>query len=428
MIGAMLFSWFRFKSILHPHFIFTSILFVHYSDFFVRGYSDESIIYIDRESLLLYQFLSIMCFFAASIISGMITDHKKEKFDTGFLGSFVDTSHKLHFNLLIVAVFLFGIILLIRLYLSEWSIALVIEQMLGPRNLRSWVANLLARDIESSGIVASPIFQLISTFFPLSAVMLAFNIVFSKSFIRFMSVIVFLMVLFVLVTDGSRSPMMLAIASVLIFSLIKYRGAFARFFVISICGVSIVFLSSIMINFRSNGYADFIQGREEVAVTYHQDDSIYRSWSAYDYAANASYRWDPGYFGLTVIANPIPRMIWKEKPFLSQAFLGEYKVDYVTILFLGEFVAMFGIYFGTFFGIIYAMILYKILQSTAKLVKRPLGIIVYILWAIWIYSAFRSIQNLSLLVYAPLGATFGLLLMKQKMIHTGLPGREGWST
>jgi hypothetical protein len=425
MTAAVVFSWMRFRHVMHPHFIFSVILFVHYSDFFVRGYDDLNLELIDPANLIVYQTLTLACFALPIFITGM-WQHKDMTVALSSVRDFGLIGRNAGGYALLVAMIFIVVEMVKRLYLSDWSPSWVFEQMLGPRNERQWVPSLLARDLETEQIVSNPFFQLISAMFPIAAIITAFNIVFATPLVRVVSFIAYLFAVFVLLTDGTRTPIVLAIASVTIFALLKFRSFGARVAVAGLGAAMIVVLTSVMILFRSEGYSELLQSRRDYGVTYHQDDSIYRAWSAYDRASKTDYRWDPGYFAFTVVATPVPRAIWPDKPFLSQAYFGIFKLDYVTILFLGEFVAMFGVFGGTFAGFLYCILVYRLWLSFAPLLTRPFGLVGYLFWALWVYSLFRSVQNLSLLIYAPVAATL-LILWIGKIMRTDRPaiGNKG---
>lgn len=427
MTAAVAFSWMRFRHVMHPHFIFSVILFVHYSDFFVRGYDDLNLELIEPYNLFFYQTLTLACFALPIFITGM-WQHKDMTTALGAIRHFGQIGRRTGGYALLFAVLFILVEMVKRLYLSDWSPSWVLEQMLGPRNDRQWVPSLLARDLEAAQIVGNPFLQLISAMFPIAAIITAFNIIFANPAIRVVSLFAYLFAVFVLLTDGTRTPIVLALASLTIFALLKLRSFGARVVIVGLGAALIVMSTSVMILFRGDGYSELLQSRRDYGVTYHQDDSIYRAWSAYDLANESSYRWDPGYFAFTTVAIPVPRAIWPDKPFLSQAYYGSFKSDYVTILFLGEFVAMFGIYGGTFVGFLYCILVYRLWLSLASLMNRPLGLVAYLFWALWIYSVFRSIQNLSLLIYAPVAATLLILWIgKVRRVENHAVANKGWS-
>ena len=42
-VGLLLFSWSRSRGILHPHFMFCTMLFILASDFMIRGMGDQNL-------------------------------------------------------------------------------------------------------------------------------------------------------------------------------------------------------------------------------------------------------------------------------------------------------------------------------------------------------------------------------------------------
>lgn len=403
IIGCLTYSWLRFKHYLHPHFIFSVILFVHYSDFLLRGYNDANLEMVPVDSLALYQLLTLISVAATILVAGALFGRLPTVFQANTALRLSDALRTLRMVFIAGAIIL-GLEVIKRLAASDWSPVWVIDQMLGPRNQRTWLAAGLARDIEAGNVVNNPIFQLIGTLVPLAPLMFAYVSAVGRGALRGISALFYVITIFILVTDGTRAPVLLAIAAGVIVAIVQMRSLVARIAVVAVGIVAIVATSSLMIAFRAEGFGDALSRDARIEAVYHQDDSIYRAWRAYDIAQTSGYRWDPLYFAYTVVANPVPRTIWTSKPFASQHFYGDYKIDYVTILHFGEFAAMFGIYLGTIISTIYGLIICRLLFASQILLRKPLGIGAYIICALWAYSVFRSIANITLLMYAPLAA------------------------
>lgn len=401
--GLLALSWQRSRSLIDAHFLFTLMLVAHYSDYLVRGNDDPNIAAIPYATLSLYQMATLVSVAATIIVSfymsnGNASNREKIGNVAQFSSNATAARTALLFGLTIIIVELVK-----RLIATDWHIDEVVTQMLGPRDMRAWGAVSIL-SASSMGKVNNPFFQLVSNILPLAGVGLAYAIVYSKGLTKVSAIFLYALDLFIIVTDGSRTPVFLAILSLVAFQLINSRSMVVKVASAILGIVAIATISSIMYLYRSIGFTSLASGGESVSVVYHQDDSIYRAWAAFFVADTGGYNWDPLYFFYTILANPIPRALWPDKPFLDVNYLGNFKIDYVTILYLGESVAMFGVYLGILFATLYAVILFQILQMTKRIVSKKLGYVAYFLIALWIYSCMRSIPNLTTTIYAPIAA------------------------
>lgn len=274
-------------------------------------------------------------------------------------------------------------------------------QMLGPRGYRDWDVN--------SGASDNAFFQLIRSILPFSAVALSYLIVTGGLAIRLASVLGFLVVMFILVTDGSRTPVVMALASLTLFQFVLRQGKFVKVITIVITGTAMVFLTSLMYRFRSGGFV--AKASIDKTFVYHQDDSIYRAWYSYSVADGGYYFWDPIQFYYIVLSLPIPRAIWPGKPTFDTAFYGEYKLSYVTNLFFGESVAMFGVGLGTLWAVLVGLVIYRALYSAQRLLGYTFGIAPYLLVALYTYMCLRSTANVTAFIFLPLASLLTVIIL-----------------
>ena len=296
--------------------------------------------------------------------------------------------------LVLVAVSMFVIHSAYRLSAVEWSLQALVDQMLGPRDTRIW-------DRVRADGTRSALYQLMNGLYPLGAITFAF-VLFSKHVgLAIVAGLFLILSLFVLVTDGSRTPAIIPMAALAIFGLMSLRNVVAKALLVVGVVVLIVVATSLMILFRAAG----LEGTStSFALTYHQDDNLYRLWAACAYADFSNYRWDPFYFFYNIMANPIPRGIWSSKPLLDENFYGGFKLWWVTTSFMGEWVSMFGSWVGFLIAFLFGNLLYRGLYFAQRLLTMPLGLAAYLLVALYVYMVMRSMPNLTIFIYAPAAA------------------------
>ncbi len=204
-------------------------------------------------------------------------------------------------------------------------------------------------------------------------------------------------VLVILVFDGSRTPVVISLASLVLFTLLSDKGKMTKTVItVSCLGVGVA-ATSLMIMFRSSGFsADNVT---ELHATYAQDDNYYRAlWSFY-YSDMSGEHWDALRFIYSIVTNPIPRAWWPEKPLLTAEFFGGFKDAWVTMSFLGEVVAMSGVFWAPVCIVAVGSMIYFALYKSASMLKYPFGTPVYLMMALYIYMTLRSLQNISECAY-----------------------------
>ena len=126
--------------------------------------------------------------------------------------------------------------------------------------------------------------------------------------------------------------------------------------------------------------------------------------------------WDPAYFFYTIAVNPIPRFLWNDKPKLQSDYYGKYKWEWVTIGFIGEFVAMFGIYLGVLVSGIYAIFASLAVRVISQLLFKQAGFFLYLILILYIFMLFRSIMNITMFIYMPLFALMAYIFLHYEII------------
>ncbi|MER9969299.1 O-antigen polymerase [Mesorhizobium sp. M0060] len=390
---ALTFSWFRARNVLHPHFFLTAILCVFLSDFLVRGYDDQNISSIDVRDVFSYQ-LIILAIFALTIVPAAFVSNRKYEGLLEQLTAGIRMSRKVQSMILLMCTGLLLAEILKRLNSVGWSFGTVIEQSLQPRGLREW-------DIQS--LQGNFFFSVLRSLLPFAAIGFAYIGSASKSgTVIVASFVLLLTSMAILITDGSRTPVVMVCTAFWFFWVLRYRNFAFRALLTAIVAVSVAALTSLMYLFRSFGYgtANTSEARE-FAFTYHQDDSYYRALQAFHWSEISGESWNFFEFFYIILTNPIPRAIWPGKPTFDEAFWGGYKLSYVTNLYLGELVATVGIFGTVILGPVVGLLLYFMLFRSLLLLKYPMGIGAYLLVGLYVYMCMRSLANITLFLYLP---------------------------
>jgi hypothetical protein len=402
LIAMLAFSWRRSRSFLHPHFMFTLMLFVFCSDFLVRGFDEEeSVPYIPRDDLHYYQLLILATFFALCVLTARVRDLKVEM-AVSEAQQFTTVSRRALRIFQMVAWIILIAEITIRLSAVHWSPEEMISQMQNPRGERDWDHDMM------SGNFMFAIFSLLLPLAALTFAYIAVNLPRDVATPLHLSLWVanllgFGVTLAILVTDGSRTQVVISLSATCIFIMLTNWGKLAKIIACGGVGVAGAMLLSLMILLRGIGFSrDAVtQTDVDLGFVYHQDDSYYRALYAFSYADRGLDSWDPFVFVYSILANPIPRYFWPDKPLLDEQFYGGYKLWWVTDLFVGEIVAMSGTALAPLISIIIGAGLYWILYRAAPLLRFPLGLAAYLLVALYVYMAMRSIMNVVMFVYLP---------------------------
>lgn len=365
------------------------MLFVLASDFMIRGYDDPNLNGIATRNLVIYQLLTLATLIGAGISTMFV--RRPYEVERRLLQPEMRIGGGLTYGVLVAAIAVILIQQVFRMAYVDWSLDLLFDQMLGPRDNRLW-------DLPDSTGNRSAVFQLVSGMVPLAAMSFAFLIFQDWVFARIVSTFLLLVSLAILVSDGSRTQAIIPIVALGVFGLVKFRSAAVRAVLIASLAGAIAALTSAIFLFRSAGFQN---SHDAFALKYHQDDSIYRVWSACAFADFSDYRMNPWYFFYYIVSIPIPRALWAGKPLLTDDFYGGYKLYYVTISFLGEWVSMLGTYMGFIAAFIFANVLYRVFYWSQRLLTMPLGVAAYLLIAVYVYMIVRSMPNMTIFIFAP---------------------------
>lgn len=406
VICAIVFSWVRSRHYLHPHFMFTLMLVVLLSDFLVRGYNDKNLISILRSDVYLYQIIILTILSAIVFTTSFVRSPRIENRLLQFhMRLYIEP--KIRRLLYIIVLVLLAADILKRFSMANWSINEVVRQSLSVRGQRDW---------DQAAYSGNFVFSLTTILLPLGAVALAYLIVVSRGINRIVALTLFTLTIAVLVTNGSRTPVTISFASLAIFAMIKQRNLSIRIVTLSMIISIWITLISAMALYRATGYQ--YANKPDFEINYHQDDSYYRAIFAYAYADRTGESWDPIFFTTAIIVNPIPRVIWPNKPLLTAEFFGGFKLDYVTNSFLGEIVAMTGVSFSILVAPLIGHLLYLIFFNAQRLFRYSVGLVAYLLVALYIYMCIRSLMGLVHYVYLPLFSVIIVIALNKMKKNT----------
>ena len=386
-------SWYRYKNVLHPHFIFTSFIVIFLSDFLVRGYDDESFAGIQLNDIYIYQIYILSIFAIIVYLTAQIKSTELENLAKLPIEILINQKEGVR-----KAIFIMGVVILLldlfkRFNSVNWSIEQVIYESMMARGQAVWDISTL--------VGGNFIFSLSTQLLPYSGMAMASLVYsrYSKIKVRLLPLFIFSFVVLLLVLNGARTPVVICLASLELFIIFNQKNLISK--ILSIIGFLIIttILTSVMVEYRSLGYEDIVSN--DVEATYHQDDSYYRAIFAYHQAEISKQFWSPVEFFYTISVNFIPRSFWPNKPLFTQEFYGDYKLEWVTTTFIGEIVAMYGAIGSLIVAPIVAILLYIILYKSLKLLKYPLGLISYILMALYVYMSLRSMPNIMFFIYLP---------------------------
>ncbi len=389
------------------------MLVVLISDFLVRGYDDQNLIDIPPQAVRTYLTMMLAVLTMTVLATSFVGNKRTEYLLRGVSREIILDTGVWRF-ILLVCLSLLTFELLKRLSTVDWSISEVVKQSLGARGRRTW---------DLAAYKGNFVFALSTIFLPFAAMGLGFL---SASpcnlFTRLILLLLFIFAVIVLVTDGSRTPVALVLVSFAMFWSQKLKSRISKIVVFCSVGLATVLAFSLMRAYRALGFVTENPGiyNREFHVMYHQDDSYYRAVAAFYRADATTERWDALHYMYAIVANPIPRFFWPDKPLLDQEFYGGYKLDYVTTTFMGEIVAMTGVEGALPVTLIVAFLFYIMFFASLRLLQYPFGLAGYLILALYTYMILRSSLNLTHFVYLPLFAWM-VLRAANSMMRGGSP-------
>jgi hypothetical protein len=394
MLGIISLGYFRFKSAFSSAFLVSLFLAYPMIDFILR--SEEELKDLKNTSLALgVEYAPVMAIIALVVYttSLMITwNHQvsiKRRITYLFQSSFKNSFF------LKAAFFAVLIDILLKFAAANFNLNVLGEEVFAPRGSRPW------EQLQYSGNV---IYSISRFTVPLAGLLCIISLFEPARLTRLCSSSLLIVVICLLVIDYSRTPVVVLLALTGLAFYLRAKGLIKKILIIAMFLVIISVLTSFMLQTRGAGISET---RVEIATfnSYHQDDSFIRAANALGLSEKGYQNWDPSKFAYTILVNPIPRVLWPEKPILEQDFFGQYKLFYTTIWYFGEIFAMFGMSMGIFVSLILTIILLKIVSVIMKRANSLGEFAIVTIWCLYFYLCTRSLMNISFAIYQPLVLT-----------------------
>jgi oligosaccharide repeat unit polymerase len=397
-----------FRRLLHPHVVLTGVLLVLFtSDFLVRGYAWETVGAIPRSEVEYYQLILLV---TLTIIWATTYFVALSYGPVGPLGIRKQRAGtRSHTILLILASLILVFEVMKRLATTGWSFEeAIVLSLLAYGGEAPWksTAGPMANLGDETFLLV-----FVGMVLPVSGLIYGYLWAIEKGAKRWLSAFGFVAVICLLVLSGTRFPVVLLLFGVGVFVFLRERAkSYRKILIMATLVVATAFMTSAMYLYRAQGFQELMERGSEFELVYHQDDNHFQVLSTMHVASSSSDRWDPLTFAAAIAAHPIPRALWSEKPALLQEFWGSYKTEWTTITYLGELIAMFGIFGGVLAAIILGNLAMLLLIALAPVFKRPGGPVVYILGIGYVYLCLRSMLNISQWAYPLLVAYFIVIL------------------
>jgi oligosaccharide repeat unit polymerase len=413
VVFVMAWSWTSFRNEFHPHFLLTiAIVALVFSNFLVVGYEDRAIYGIADGDLDVYQ--SVLLGITLAIIAG-----------AWVLAGLFPIDMKGTKSLLFKApppsaraIFLFSLISWAILFLevfkrvaaSDWSFLSVVLYSFGPRAETPWGYG--GRNVGDERFV----FIIVKIVLPFAGLVFAYLSSFQRGWRRLLSIGGFLLAVLLMITYGSRTPVVATLLGFTVFHMYRPISRIRRLVLIGSMALVTVAIISAMYLYRKAGYEDLVGPRQQYEIRYHQDNNYYRAIRALDIASNTAERWDVAPFVVATLVTPIPRAIWPQKPTLLRSYWGNYKEEWQTISFIGELVAMFGPVGGSLMAILVGLLTYLGMACSVRTLRWPAGLIVYMMLILYAYMCLRSLLNIVQFSYLPAFALLTSWLIGQREV------------
>jgi hypothetical protein len=394
-------SWLTFRHVLHPHFLLTiSIVVMFLLEYLVQGGTSGTVPDIDPGPLQAYQVTLLLTCLGASMVPLALRRLLPAVAFVRNLRGGMAASPSIQRLFAVAAWTILALKFLKRFRTTGWSLADAVLASFGPRGSAPW--NYRAGNLGDENFV----YSIIGILMPLSGMLFAYLVSVTRSWARLIHSLALAIIIAMIVSDGARTPLMMVLGTVILFHFLSRRGRVQKIVVAGAMIVTAATLTSIMYLHRTEGYRDALATRQlEYQVVYHQDDNHRGTISALHLASTTPERWAPGKFFLTILVNPVPRAYWPEKPALLQDFWGTYKNEWTTIGCVGELAALAGPIGGPIAAVGVALLLFLLMILSARLIRDPAGLILYLVVALYAYMVMRSLCNLTQFLYLP-AATF----------------------
>jgi oligosaccharide repeat unit polymerase len=397
-------------NILSPAKIMTLMLaYLYCTDFALRGMSDNVTMYMAASSAELW---SIIIVTYVALITGFVwflsKTVAKQSENVRIIG---DLSSRAKMVLTSVCTLVVLSNLIYRIILSG-SLADFWLNMFAPRGEAVWLA------IRSEWMPGYELASALDMATPMATGLLMHIALRASPWQAPLPLIGVIIGFMLIIANGSRTDIVEAFVIGVIFSVFDPKRNLIKLAVLTVVILVIILFVTA---YRAEGFGRAFT-QSGIELQYQQDDNFYQTLRVLAVSANESTQWDALTFILTCLVNPIPRSLWPGKPFLDQAFYGNYKDYWVTITSLGELIACFGIFLGLTANTIVIGCIFLFLRRQYRKLSSMYDLIVYVAAALWCYMIMRSLLNISQAAYPYLIAESVRFLFKNKFkISTGMP-------
>jgi oligosaccharide repeat unit polymerase len=399
-LALLVWSWATFRDELHPQFLVTVALIVLFIvNFLTSGYEDVAIVGIPSETVPIYQSVVLgVCasIFFITLFLSKLYPLQANRTRMAVIGEFKNT--RLSGSMSIYATIAWVIVMLEvlkRLYTSGWSVANAIVFSFGARGMTPW--GYQGGNLGDENFV----YAIVKIVLPFAGLLFAYLVAQGKGRRRVLHAFGLLLVIVLLITYGNRTPIVATLIGMMLFLVYRPISLSRRIMIVSAIALLTAFLVSAIVLFRAQGFLSAYEENQDYELTYHQDNNYYRALRALHTASSTSERLDPVSYAVAVVVNPIPRVLWSEKPALRSDYYGNYKTEWQTISFLGDLVAMFGPVAGSALAILCGVMVFLLMRESTKTLRWRGGLIVYMVLVLYAYMILRSMQNITHYAYLP---------------------------
>lgn len=384
-------SYWKYRNVFHPHFVFTLMwIYLLPLGAIVQPEPAEDLVRIHGAKLELlknYNYL-IHGYLGSLFFLTLLAARQGPSLDFSRMKGSIVQFRKIAPNIGLFGLVILGAQFLRQLSASDWSMDAWLGFTFGARFGRPWMGQYVGG--------SEFIYTFLGALFPISGVALAFAVNFARQWFKLLFFGGLMFLLLMQVGDGARTPMALTVITFAGCWWVSRSGA-ARYIGATFAVSLFILLVSLMARFRGEGLSTMDGMKDLSTIEYHQDDNYFRLLNTMLVAESGQdENWDASTFITAALVNPVPRFLWPAKPLLEQDFYGSWKWSHVTITYIGEWTAMFGISMGLFVSLVFACGVFALLQLAYKRFRKPGGLILYIGLVFYLYMVCRSIYNIGM--------------------------------
>lgn len=399
---AIAFTLWRYRDPLHPCMLWFMTMVAHLmGDYILMPGRSDVLAYLPEHLTERYRLLVLLLVGGIWVVSLMALHPQRR---TGYSTQAIPAGSAR--ILAVAAMTLAAATYAIILPLVGFNLEAFIQSLAASRGEKAWSVD--------GWVVTHPLMHLVHIFYTVAAALAGYAIVINRGSWRFLAFGAFVATMPLVVTNGSRTLSFVVGGLIAAAAVRHLRGPARLGTLVSVC-IATILAVLIQQNTRAFGLASFPDQPGAVfQPNLHFDDTHSRLLQVIYLVDEHGKRWDPWQFFSQFVLNFVPRWFWPERPVLDQAFYGEIKLDYVTISVLGDLIACFGVTGGIVGFLAFALIAVSIMRYAYRQMERPLGDIIYLMLAFYIYSGTRAFHGLVAFFYIPFLA-IGVALVARRV-------------